>query len=225
MKKYLTAIVAASLTFVSGEASGLSLTGDVRMIHSPSSVQDGERTNNRKALLFTEQANAALKENLSVEAYLPGKYNGTAQTTRRRTLAAGRTVNSYFLHANTRAQKNGRVRGSIGFDEKILGVIFGDFSESNALIGAPGTAYESTTGHGLEEGDWIRISKDRKRLDFDFSVTNITDQVRIITTSLNKSTNTDRIKNAMPEPLTPTLLAMGLAGLVMRRRRMARPEF
>jgi uncharacterized protein (TIGR03382 family) len=66
----------------------------------------------------------------------------------------------------------------------------------------------------------FRISKNRKRLDFNFNVNGVLDQIRIITRGNAVSAETDGAGNAMPEPVTPTLVAMGLTGLALRRRRV-----
>lgn len=224
MKSIITTLAAGTvLTFV-GHASALTLSGDVNMIFPPASVQQDDRTNNNKALLFTEQANTTLGSALDVQAYLPGVYDGSS-TAVGRTLAAGRTVTSFFLHADVAegvaTPKN--FSGSITFNEKILGVIFfGNFTASDALVGAPGTAYETAAGHGLDlsgpNGDSFRISNNRMRLDFNFNISGITDQIRIITIGNAPLVITE---NPIPEPVTPTLLAMGLGGLALRRRRTA----
>ena len=226
MKSIITAIAAATVVSFVGNASALTLSGDVNMVFAPVSVQENDRTNNRRALLFTEQANATLASDMNVEAYLPGVYDGGAAVSR--TLAAGRTVTSYFLHADVSddAATPTLMSGSITFNDKILGVIFGDFSASDALVGAAGTTYETQAGHGLDfsdpSGDSFRISNNRMRLDFNFNVSGITDQIRIITAgndnALLQITGTG---NPIPEPVTPTLLAMGLGSLAMRRRHTA----
>ena len=220
MKSIITTLAAGTLFCFVGQTQAMSLSGDVNMVYAPASVQENARTNNRKALLFAEQQNVELASDLTVEAYLPGTYtNGNTAT---RTLAAGRTVSSYMLHADVDGDAATPVlmSGSITFNDKILGVIFGDFDLTDALLGAPGTAYESAIGHGLDftdpNGDVFRISNDRMRLDFTFNVSGITDQIRIITAGVAAPQQTE--ENPIPEPVTPTLLAMGLGGLAMRRR-------
>lgn len=223
MKSIITTLAAATfMTFV-GSASAMSVSGDVNTIFAPASVQQGARTNNNRALFFNEQANTVLASNLAVQAYIPGVYNGSNAPVGR-TLAAGRTVNSYMLHADLDDNANTptHMSGSITFNDKILGVIFSNFSASDALVGAPGTAYETAVGHGLDmsdpNGDTFRISNDRMRLEFSFNVSGITDQIRIITAGVAAPQSTE---NPIPEPITPTLLAMGLGGLAMRRRHIA----
>jgi len=221
MKTIITAIAAAAALSFAGDASALTLSGDVNMVFAPASVQADARTNNNKALLFKESSNVALASDMRVEAYLPGL--NTTGTAASRTLAAGRTVNSYFLHADVTGDNTPRhMTGSITFNDKILGVIFGNFSASDALVGAAGTAYETQDGHGLDfsdpNGDSFRISNNRMRIDFDFYVSGITDQIRIITAGNAPLVVTE---NPIPEPVTPALLAMGLGSLALRRRRTA----
>jgi hypothetical protein len=201
----------------------MSLSGSVNTVRAPASVRDGDRTNNRKALLFTEQTNTTLAGDLTIEAYLPGVYDGSASAASR-TVAAGRTVTSYMLHADIDSDADAPVlmAGSISFNGKILGVIFGNFGASDALLGAPGTSYESTVGHGLDfsgpNSDMFRISNDRTRIDFSFYVSGITDQIRIITAGVAPQQSNE---SPIPEPVTTTLLAMGMGGLALRRRHIA----
>ncbi len=223
MKSIITAIAAGTVLTFAGQSSALTLSGDVNMVFAPASVQENDRTNNRRALLFTEQADATLASNMNVEAYLPGVYDSSSAAAGR-TLAAGRAVTSYFLHADVAEGINTpkRMSGSITFNDKILGVIFGNFAASDALVGAAGTAYESKIGHGLDlsdpNGDSFRISNNRMRLDFDFLVSGITDQIRIITAG---NAPLAIQENPIPEPVTPALLAMGLGSLALRRRHTA----
>lgn len=218
MKRLVISMGTGAL-FMSTQTFGMSLTGDVNMVHPPASVQQGDRTNSNKAILFTEQANTALGGNLRVDAFLPGKYSDGVDT-KGRTIGAGKVVSSFLLHADPGDAKSGRMKGSIHFNDKILGVVFGDLSASNALVGAPETTYAATPGHGLDGKDFFKISKNRKRLDFNFNVGDITDQIRIITRGTASSPGTDGAGSALPEPVTPTLLAMGLSGLALRRRRV-----
>lgn len=223
MKSIITAIAAGAVLSLVGQASALTLSGDVNMVFAPASVQQNDRTNNRRALLFTEQANTTLASNMNVEAYLPGVYDASSSPVGR-TLDAGRTVTSYFLHSDVSddAATPVMMSGSITFNDKILGVIFGNFAASDALVGAAGTAYETQTGHGLDladpNGDSFRISNNRMRLDFNFFVSGITDQIRVITAGNAPQAITE---NPIPEPVTPALLAMGLGSLALRRRHTA----
>ncbi len=234
MKSIIATLAAGTVFSFVSTASALSISGDVNMVHAPASVQENDRTNNRKALLFAEQINTVLASDLKVEAYLPGAYGAPTATAglkkplntvaSDRSIAAGRAVTSYFLHADTAsgAETPTMMSGSITFNDKILGVIFGNFAASDALLGAPGTAYESATGHGLDmtdpNADYFRISNDRMRIDFRFAVGGISDQIRIITSGQAPLVVTE---NPIPEPVTPTLLAMGLGSLALRRRHTA----
>lgn len=234
MKSIIATLAAGTVFSFVSSASALSISGDVNMVHAPASVKENARTNNRKALLFTESVNTVLASDLTVEAYLPGAYGSTSATAglkkplntvaSTRTIAAGRAVTSYFLHADTNgdAESPTIMSGSITFNDKILGVIFGNFAASDALVGAPGTAYETATGHGLDmtdpNADYFRISNDRMRIDFRFAVGGITDQIRIL---INGQAPLVVEENPIPEPVTPTLVAMGLGGLALRRRHTA----
>ncbi len=223
MKSIITTLAIGTVLSLAGQASALTLSGDVNMVFAPADVTADARTNNNRALMFTEQRDTTLASSLQVEAYLPGVYDASS-TAAGRTLAAGRVVTSFFLHSDVSADAATpkTMSGSITFNEKILGVIFGDFAASDTLVGAPGTTYESAVGHGLDlsdpNGDSFRISNNRMRLDFNFNVSGITDQIRIITAG---QAATVPQENPIPEPVTPALLAMGLGSLALRRRHIA----
>jgi len=224
MKSIITTLAAGAVLTLVGHASALTLSGDVNMIFPPADVTADTRTNNNKALIFREQVDTSLSSDMNVQAYLPGTYNHTSSP-ESKTLNEGRVVTSFFLHADVDddATTPRLISGSITFNERILGVIFGgDFTPSDALVGLAGTTYETAAGHGLDmtaSGDSFRISNNRMRLDFNFLVNGITDQIRIITAGNAIVTDTDN--NPIPEPVTPALLAMGLGGLAMRRRHTA----
>ena len=214
MKTFIFSLVVVCFA---STASALSISGDVNMVRQPVSVENDVRTNNNKAILFTEQKNTILQQSINVQAYLPGVYDAS---TAGKTLKEGRSVNSYFLHADVADGSNTpkTYSGSISFDTKILGVIFNDPS-GNSFLAAPNTTYETSVDHGLDlnepYGDMFRISKNRMRLDFSFNTFGITDQIRIITAGKVED------PNPIPEPVTPTLLAMGACGLVLRRRHIS----
>lgn len=215
MKTFVLPILIGA-SFVSS-ANALSISGDVNMVRPPVSVEDNARTNNNKSLLFIEQKDTVLQRSIDVQAFLPGVYDSSSDAVGR-TLREGKTINSYFLHADVREGSNTPkvYSGSISFDTKILGVIFNDPS-GNSILAAPNTSYETVVDHGLDlndpNGDTFRISNNRMRLDFSFTTFGMTDQIRIITAGHNKD-------NPVPEPVTSTLMAMGLSslGFVLRRR-------
>lgn len=122
------------------------------------------------------------------------------------TLGAGTVVDSYFFHFDPVRSDDVRYVGTITFDRPILGVVFDvtNLNLSDNVLGAAGATYFY---HGLENPDDI-TSISGNVLTYSFRTNSAVDEFRVIT-------------EAVPEPFTMGLAALGLAASSRMRRRRA----
>ncbi len=167
------------------------------------SVELGAIESNFASRAFDERQSLVLTAGLELNITASGTSVATSFSPG--LVPAGTTIHSHFLHTDP-VENTARIfEGTLTFDRPILGLITttGRLNATDALLGLPGIAYESTnTGRGLEGTDRLTISADRLRLEFRFSTSSSTDNVRIIT---------------LPTPGASAAL-LGLLPLARRRR-------
>ena len=105
-------------------------------------------------------------------------------------------VNTYLLQFNPPHEKisgpAGRTfyQGEVTFDRPIIGVVTSgqQLKETDKILGKRRFTYPTHVGRGLERGDSLNLSEDRRTLSFNWqvhqAVTNGMDQVRVIVDSL-----------------------------------------
>jgi hypothetical protein len=159
---------------------------------APASVQPGVLESNGEIKVFQEQSNSALLSSVGVDISAPGTYgplpslvNGIPTLTPS-TLAAGTVVHSYFLHFDPVGAPGTEltIQGSITFDTDILGIVIftNPLISSDAGLGVPGTLYSTGAQRGLEEGDVVSLSADRRTLTVQLhALSSTVDQLRVIT--------------------------------------------
>ncbi|MDX1745002.1 MAG: hypothetical protein R3324_03615, partial [Halobacteriales archaeon] len=89
-------------------------------------------------------------------------------------------VCSYYVHADHEVW--GAVyEGTIAFDGPVVGLIGheGDLNDSHAVLGAPGTTYETYSLYGIESPDTVTVV-DGDSVDFRLSVEGYVDAFRVI---------------------------------------------
>jgi len=198
----------------SSHADLVSSTGAVTVISPPPDVRFNiGLESDTAAFFFTERTGFNLPSAVSVDITGPGTYNSNASLTPG-TIAAGTLVNSYFLHTDAVGSSalNTRIyTGSMTFNTDIIGVIVlsPQLTTSTAILGHPGTVYDSV-GQGIELGspeDTVTISG--RTLSFSFLTNLGADDIRIVTSV---------IVTSVPEPLSSTLMLIGLGALGLRAR-------
>lgn len=189
----------------------------------PASAREGNYENNEITFLWVEDTHVTLSEDLGAQIVLPGVYGddpdntGTpigqdASTGGPGDIAAGTTVNSYFIHFDPESG-GPTVEGSITFETPVLGIITGNWGASN-FLGGYGDGLGALQGPQLDptapNADLLVLSEDMRTVSWDFlsGGTNV-DQLRIITQSV-------------PEPASGLLLVLASVGLLLPRRQRGR---
>jgi hypothetical protein len=196
-------------------ASIIKLSGAARQYSAPPSVALNAWESNRRIRVFQENADVALKEDLSVDITTSGIYKRRSDMTHG-VIEQGTPFDVYLIHQDGKNNRGGRrltLRGSVRFDREILGVILSRnlINGTDDSLGHDGTYYPSLTriARGLELGstrDWIKISTDRRTISFRLYSGNSMDEFRVLT-------------NAAPVPEAGSAALLLLAGLTAARRR------
>jgi len=223
MNKLLSALYALILLSISGSgwAAIVSVSGAISEISAPTSVTPGSLESSNTIWAFDEQQNYQLSSDLFVD-----ELSGTSTAG---SIAAGTTVNSYFLHADpdgTSVDPADAVNlsGTILFDKKILGIVWSGtpcahcpstnmYLDASDYLGATGTVYPTgDLGRGYEvedfyvangTQDFVTISADGYSLTMVSSAALplYSDQLRVIT-------------SVVPLPLPVWLFGSGLVALL-----------
>ncbi len=168
------------------------------------SVQLGSSENNLVSRAFDERQSLVLTTGLELNITASGTSAATSLSPG--LVPAGTTIHSHFLHADPVDSTPRIFEGTLTFDRPILGLIVTTvrLNATDSLLGLPGITYENASGgRGAEGSDRFTISADRLRLEFRFSTSSSTDNIRIIT---------------LPTPGASAVL-LGLLPLARRRRR------
>lgn len=224
--RYFSAIVVfLTLPLTTLHAGILSVSGDLTQIAAPPSVAVGALEDNTNGRIFVERADYVLPSAVSVDVDgTLGLYNELADLTGG-TVAAGTSVDSYLLHFDPDFG-NPSYAGSVQFDSTILAVIVlsASLDGSDAVLGAPGTTYQSgLPRRGLDLADFTILDSitlaNSTTLQFDIVSGNQMDHIRVLTSTAT-----------VPEPSTFTLLLVAAAPLAwsartrLGRRRRSEPE-
>lgn len=198
-------------------AAVVSSSSNVAVQSAPSSLAVSAVESNSQLFLFAESQNLTLANNLSVDIVQPGQFDDFGWNVLKSfagEIDAGTVVDTWLLHfdpvgspANNQAPA---LSGSLTFQMPILGLLVrhNSLNSTDSLLGAAGTTYARGGSRGLEGGDDITLSADRRTLTVDrlFETGNV-DQVRIVTSAV------------IPEPTTRALAFAGLVVMAHRFRR------
>jgi len=212
-------------------AAIISVGGDMTTITVPSSVEPGMQESSSTIWAFEERQAYTLGSGLSVDELVGASVAGV--------ISAGTVVNSYFLHADPIGSSDEdpdiiNLTGTITFDSKILGLIWGGvacencpsssmYLDASDYLGLSSTLYPTGgLGRGYEVDEFYAVNgtQDSVTISTDgYSLTTVSsaayplysDQLRVITA-------------VMPVPLPLPIWLFG-SGLVMllgfSRKRMS----
>ncbi len=210
LKNCLTLALICGLTG-SASAGIITTSGTTTTIAAPSSVAKTTGIQSiTETFAFNEQQDFTLNGNLNVDINTPGTYTDTAALAPG-SIAAGTTVNSYFIHLQSVNSQMISLTGSVTFDSDVLGIITSNANlGSSDFLGNPGTVYPSgLTSRRVEFAplDTVTLSADLRTVTFTLAAS-VIDQIRVITTA------------PVPTPGAAALLGLaGICGNPRRRRR------
>jgi hypothetical protein len=209
-----------SLTAVA-HAGIIGVTGDFLVIPSVSASYIADPFNDVSPApirIWTEQLSITLGSDVLLDTDLldPTKFYVTAGAGAGEvafgpgggpTLDAGIRVNVYYVYFDP---LNDSARGTVTFGEEILGIVaYTDrlqFSDFLRVPGAPYPGNPAFDARGWEDTERGNVDALRTTFTLDATATSPGDQFRIFTLA------------SVPEPSTLTLIGVGLAALVLRRR-------
>ncbi len=205
MFKFVLPLIAGVAASSAGAAI-VSVAGSTQLIAAPPSVASGVLTSQNFTYAFNERTNVNYSGQVDVQNPVPGFVFDI-------TNVPGGFVNaevdSHLIHFDvTDINSDTILNGVVVFDQPILAVIIdgAKLSNSDAALGAPGTAYPFGVANRGFSGtqDWFRLTAP-DTLEFRVRNINTADQIRVLTRSV-------------PTPGVAAVLGIGfLAG--SRRRR------
>jgi hypothetical protein len=187
------------------------VSGDVECVAPPASVRRQVFESDEFVRVFLEREFTAAT--VPINASEPGIYNAYADFDDQLVPVSGK-VRSYFLHFDPVGTDLSQLKGTITFNQPIVGVIGRSLTleETDASFGAPGTLYPTDRFNREPEYwdrgtyDFFEIGSDWRTLSFRWEVTTDIDQLRVVT--------------AVPEPGVAAMA--GCAGLLFFRGRNRR---
>lgn len=202
----LNIVVGASQLAYSRE---IDTSGAIEQCEPPTNLGTGQLENSTKILLFAEQVGVKATQAIKVDISKPGTSpkngalpksvsardaNGKSKPAKvnanlsRKTVPRGTVVNSYLVHFDPvgSAEHNQTAKGTVTFDEEILGLIVTapNLNTAHSFLGHPNTAYPQSSSQEVDftkDGTSIVLSKDMKTLALTLVASTESLNIRVIT--------------------------------------------
>jgi len=186
--------------FLASGSGALTITG-ATLVEAPDELRR-DQFDSDEVIYFPEAEAYTLETALELE-------NGTV-------LAAGTVVDSYYVVYDP--PRRTWLETTLEFDIPILGFVsLGSQLRATDFLGAPGTDYGRFSHRGFESApgtsrrDSIEVAADGFSIDFLVRANSPGDALRLVT---------PHVEAPIPEPATFLLVAAGLTGLGLRKRRI-----
>lgn len=198
----LLSLSAVALNKNPASAEIQSISGDIEIVDSPSSVRRNHYEHTDLARLFPEISDVET-DSVTINAVLPGRYDAYADF-QDAVIDTPQPFNTFFFHFDPIGNEEGFVDGSITFTQRILGVIGRSLTmqQTDSTLGAIGTLYPTNRFDREPEYasrgnyDYFELANDMRTLTFHLRATDI-DQLRIVVA-------------AVPEPSSLLLILLTL---------------
>ena len=164
----------------------IEVNGQIGRSNAPVSVEKLAVSDDARAIVFIEQENFTLQNNIALDVRNTGTIDtrGSLSTATRGTVTSGTEINSYLLNFDPTgfsASLPG-VSGRILFEQDVLGLILisSTLNATSGQLGADRTTYRNMEGVDFSE-ESVTISSNRRLVSFNFRNNAELNQVRIIT--------------------------------------------
>lgn len=213
MKRILFILVLS--VFIAGPtlADLISSTGAVNYISPiPSDLSLDKYESDTDIFVFDEMRNLTLTSALSVDIAVAGTYNDAGDLVGAGgIIGAGTIVNSYIVHVDPVGTPTGLVtyQGSITLSNKILGLIVNTsgLNNTDSVLGASGTSYDTSTMRGLEftSQDQVELWVSPDGMAMTLKASNVLDNIRVVELV------------PVPGAVLLGMLGLGAAGVKLRK--------
>ncbi len=171
----------------------LNTGGNVKFVNAQAVRNPIEIVDSESIIVFPERFNFQPNRDFLVTLTEPGKYPHRQLKDRRKTISVeGKRFSSYLLQYNpplNAAVPNSdqlHFEGEVTFDSPVLAVITNreQLNSTDLILGKKRFEYAQNISRGLESGDALTLSKDRKTLQLNWQVMqamkNGMDQIRVV---------------------------------------------
>jgi hypothetical protein len=157
--------------------------GVVRFVPPGPLVLPRRHQNDESLIVFPERERVTMPKDIVVTITAPGRQEGPFEGLAV-TLPAGTQVRSYLLQFNPLGAAKTpvhRLVGSITFDRPVVGLIAtsAQLAATDTILGAEGALADSRS-RGIELGDRLELSPDRRTLRLDWTAAAGIDQLRVL---------------------------------------------
>jgi hypothetical protein len=162
----------------------LGSTGAVKFVEPRPRLVPRTYEDDLHLIVFPERESAVLSSDVKVAVGEPGDYAGPFDPARA-ALPAGTRVRSYLVQFNPVGRSDEPVRamqGSVTFDRPVVGLICTtkELNAGDAVFGRGADWRPGRGGGGIEAGDRVALSADRRTLTVELTAAAANDQIRVL---------------------------------------------